>query len=196
MRGTFPAARPPGPRGGPAAPGVDEPAGRQARRPPTKQTLLPAYESRVVIGLSRKKPDSLAHALAPAHRIFAADRRPALVDRAPQGISIQSRAPAVVETTHHPSAPAILDGQWHRDVVVAHQQDFQPATARRTGGARDPLAAVHVVAIASGLHARHCPMQQGIGSTSGLARIAVRAPTVYHRRSFGHFGAPACDAAR
>lgn len=111
-----------------------------------------AVRRRTLSGFRRRRREdprevrrSLEPAVVAAFRILAAEVRPALVDRASHRVSVQRRAPSVVETAHDRSAPGILLGQCRRDVVVAHEHDFQPAAAGLAGGAgdgRDVLAAV------------------------------------------------------
>jgi len=88
---------------------------------------------------------ALADTVAVARLIFPAYQRPALVDPAQHGASVQRRAPAVIETRHDPAAPAVLLRQFGRNVIAAHQHHLQPATAGFTGGAGDGRGLVHVV---------------------------------------------------
>lgn len=88
------------------------------------------------------KPRSLDQAITFTHLVFTTDERPAFVDRAFHGVSVQCRTPAIVQAAHHDSAPLVLAGKSQRYVIIAHQQDFQPATTGFAGGARDGGAVV------------------------------------------------------
>jgi hypothetical protein len=78
---------------------------------------------------------SILEALIAAHGIFPAYHGSALVDGALHGISVQRHAPAIAQAAHARSTPWILNRQFCRDIVVAHQQNFNSAAARFTRGA-------------------------------------------------------------
>ena len=69
--------------------------------------------------------------------IVTADHRPVRVDRASPCASIQGRAPAVIQTRHHPHAMLVLLREFAANIVATHQHYFQPATAGIARGAGD-----------------------------------------------------------
>jgi len=83
--------------------------------------------SGVVIGLSGEKPAPFDDAVTASHTVLTADIRPALIDDAAHGVTIDGGAPAIGKAAHHRSAPTILRREAHRDVVFAGQQDLQTA---------------------------------------------------------------------
>src|SRR5574340_434922 len=96
--------------------------------------------------------ESLLDTVAVSHLIVTADHRPAAVNRAPQRVPVQRRAPAVVETRHDPSSPPVLLRQFWRNVVVTHQHHLQPAAASFTRGARYDRAVARIVGIIFWIH--------------------------------------------
>jgi hypothetical protein len=85
-----------------------------------------------------------------AHFVFAAYIRAAFVDRAQQRVAVERHAPAILQPAHHFAPPFVFMGQVARHVVIAHQDDFELATAGPAGGASD---------FRRGIHGRHCPTQ-------------------------------------
>jgi hypothetical protein len=85
--------------------------------------------------LSADQSGPLSNTLASTHLIVTAYHGATLVVGTPHRVSIQGRAPVIVESVHHPSAPLVLEGQVHRNVVITHHQDFQRATAGFAGTA-------------------------------------------------------------
>jgi len=67
-------------------------------------------------------------------------------------VPVQGRAPAIGEAGHDPSAPAILFGQFRRNVVVSHQHHFQPAAAGPARAARNDGASARSARIVFCFH--------------------------------------------
>jgi len=85
---------------------------------------------------------SLFKAVIVARLILAADHRALGVDGAQHGFSVESGAPAILQSRHHPAAPAILFGQFDWYVIVPHQHYLKAAAAGFAGGAGGGLLGV------------------------------------------------------